>query len=66
MNKFVTKAKGLIFIIAGLIWLIAIFIKSWPIVSLNSSGAFLFLLSTICGFSVMTFGTVWLENNTNE
>ncbi len=66
MSNLVTKVKGLIFVVAGLFWLIAVFVKSWPTVSLTSTSATLFFLSAICGFAVMSIGTSLLENNTNK
>ena len=66
MSNLVTKTKGLIFIFAGLFWLVAVFVKSWPTVGLTSASAVLFFLSTICGFGVMSIGTSLLENNTNK
>ena len=66
MNTILTKLKGLVFVIAGLAWLVAVFSKSWPSGSLNANGAFLFLLASFSGFGVITQGVSWLENNTNE
>ena len=66
MSNLLTKAKGLVFIFAGLFWLVAVFVNAWPTISLTSNSAVLFFLSTFCGFGVMSFGTSLLENNTNK
>ena len=61
MNNVTTKLKGIVFIIAGVLWLAGIFIKSWPTISLRHEEVFLFLLATISGFGVMTQGVAWVN-----
>ena len=62
MNNVATKLKGIVFIIAGVLWLAGVFAKSWPTISLRNEEVFLFFLATICGFGVMTQGVTWVSS----
>lgn len=66
MSNFLVKLKGLLFIAAGFFWLVGVFASLWPSVSASTNDSIVFIVATICGFSVMSFGTSWLNNNTFE
>ena len=63
MSNFLTKVKGVVFVIAGVLWLVGVFASFWPTVSIKPTESFMFLLASICGFSVMTYGVSWINNN---
>lgn len=62
MNNFLIKIKGVIFIIAGLLWLVGVFASVQPTANVNANEVFVFIIATVCGFSVMTYGVSWISN----